>query len=325
MTRLEVKKNNIEQLYDKRYEGTYMEEHKGLELYKVKCILNEIPGSIKGILDYGCGQGGWVKLLLNKFTNAKIYGIDISDKAIELAAKRFPQHKFLSFNGKRGPFEDNSFDLIFSYHVLEHVYNIQKTVFDISRLLKKDGYLCIILPCGNENSFEERITRLVQGGKEDSIDDQKRFFYEDSGHIRRMRSVEVIELFAQNNIKVYREFYANQFWGAVEWISKSGSVFINELFNNKRGVNPSAKVKLLFLKMVFLTINIPMVLYTTNLVEQIKSNTSIIKKMTLVMLIPFKIIATSLARIIDFFSFLEWHFFKTRKSGSAQYLILKKG
>lgn len=325
MAKSEIKKDTIKEFYDKRYEGTYREEQKGLELYRVKYTLNEIPTSIKTILDYGCGQGGWIKVLSNKFPNAEICGIDISDKAVERAMIKFPQHDFLSFDGDTAPFEDNSFELIYSYHVLEHVYDIQKTIFDISRLLKKGGYLCIIFPCGNENSFEERITCLVQGGKEISTDGEKRFFYEDSGHIRRMKSEEVIESFAQHNIGICKELYASQFWGAIEWIGKSGPVFISEFFNNKRGVNTSAKIKLLLLKIIFLTLTNPVRLYKANLRKYIKSSRSMMRKMILAMLIPFKIIVIPFGLVIDFFSLLEWRFFKTQKNGSAQYLIFKKG
>ena len=324
MVKLEVNKDIIKKFYDNRYQGIYMETHKGPESYRVKNVLSEIPDTVEAVLDYGCGQGGWIEILSNRFLNAKICGIDISDKAIELATKKFPQYNFFSFNGETAPFADNSFDLIFSYHVLEHVYDIQKTIFNISRLLKKSGYLCIIFPCGNKNSFEERITCLVRGGKEDSIDGRKRFFYEDSGHIRRMESREVIELFAQNNIRIYKEFYANQFWGAIEWMTKRGPVFINEFFNISRGINFLVKTKLFFLKVLFFIFSVPMKLYAVDLIPHIRFAKNMMKRIFLIMLMPLKILVIPTGKIMDLCSLLEWRFFKTRKSGSAQYLIFKK-
>ena len=324
MARLEVKKSSIKEFYDKRYEGEYMDAVTGFESYEVRCVLDEIPVKSQFILDYGCGEGRWVDLLSNRFSSAQIHGIDISDKAIEQAGRNFPQYKFLPFNGEVAPFEDNSFDLIFSYHVLEHVYDIKKTIADISRLLKKDGYLCIIFPCSNEDSFEERITRLVQDGKEDSDDGRKRFFYEDPGHYGRMKSEEIIKSFAHYNISIYKEFYTNQFWGAIDWIGKSGRDFISEIFNYRRGVNLLAKLKLLFLKGAFHILTISWMLYSFGIVKYMRSDRGLIKKMALVILLPLKVIAILFWRIIELFSFLEWHFFKRQRNGSTQYLIFKK-
>lgn len=324
MSEINFNKDTIKSFYDNRYNGVYMQDHKGLDIYRVKSLLNEIPNTVKMILDYGCGQGRWIKILSRAFPDGKISGTDVSSRAIELAVEKYPQYKFFPFDGETTPFADDSFDLIFSYHVLEHVCDIEKTIFDISRLLKKGGYLCTILPCGNKNSFEERITHLVQGGKEDSIDARERFFYEDPGHIRRMKSRELIELFSQNNVRLYKEFYAYQFWGAIEWISKSGYVLINKIFSNNKGVNLLAKMKLLFFRIIFIILAIPMRLYTADLLRQIKSNRNMAKKMLLLPLIPFKVIAIPFGKIIDLLSFLEWRFFKTRKNGSAQYLIFKK-
>lgn len=324
MTKLEVKKNSIKEFYDKRYEGKYLDNPKGLELYKVKCVLNEIPINSRHILDYGCGKGRWTDLLLYTFPNAKIHGIYISTNAIEHTRKNFPQHNFLAFDGEVAPFENDTFDLIFSYHVFEHVYDIKKTIADISRLLKKDGYLCIIFPCSNENSFEQRIVSLVQEGQEKSNDERKRFFYEDPGHYGRMKSEEVIKSFAHYNIGIYKEFYANQFWGAVDWIGKSGKVLIREIFNNGRGINLLAGLKLSFFRWVFYILTIFCMVSSFGVMKYIKSKRSMINKMALVILLPLKVTAILLWQIIELFSFLEWYFFKRQKNGSMQYLIFKK-
>ena len=324
MAKLGVDPDNIRTFYDDRYNNGYMREHKGIDPYRVKSVLREIPIDAKNVLDYGCGQGGWTETLSKKFPEADLCGIDISARAVELARKRYPGHRFFVFDGATTPFEENSFDFIYSYHVLEHVSDIERSVSNISRLLKKGGYLCIVLPCGNKGSFEEMVTRLIRDGKEPSIDGRERFFYEDIGHIRRLKSDELIELFARHGVKPYKEFYAYQFWGAVEWISKSGFDFVRDIFDHKKSVSLSAKARLLLLREIFMILAADMKLYTTKLLSHVRSDEKISRRMAAAALIPFKMLLVPFGYAIDLFSFMEWRFRRTARNGSAQYLIFKK-
>lgn len=217
MARCEVNYDNLHEFYNSRYKTDYLETCEALELMRVKDILKEVPIHVSTILDYGCGRGRWINLLLDIFPNAEITGVDISDGAIKKAEEIFPSYRFYSFDGETAPFDNDSFDLIFCYHVLEHVYDFKKNIQDLCRLVKKKGYICVILPCGNEGSFEERVVGLIRGGKEKSIKDEIRFFYEDSGHFRRMKSEEVIKSFKINNVSLQKDFYGDQLWGAIYW------------------------------------------------------------------------------------------------------------
>ncbi|MBP7088337.1 MAG: class I SAM-dependent methyltransferase [Candidatus Omnitrophica bacterium] len=322
--KLEVFKNNIEQFYDEKYRGSYMQKHQGLAVLRIKEVLENIPIKADGILDYGCGQGGWIKELKNKFPNSNIYGIDISRVAIQRAKEKFPKCNFCYFDGDSLPFSGEYFDLIFSYHVFEHVSNISKTISNISYLLKKNGYLCVAFPCANRNSFEERITSLTKNGKEEMLEGEERFFYEGIEHIRRMKSQDLIDLCAKNNLCVYKEFYAHQFWGAIDWISKSQTSFIREIFNYKKGISLKAAVKLFFLRMIFLMLRLPIKLYTADIIKHIKLTKSYLKKAILISLFPLKVLAGVLGKTIEAMAILEWKFSKTKRNGSEQFFIFKK-
>lgn len=50
-------------------------------------------------------------MLCEVFPQARICGINISEKAIEQAKEQHPQHEFLAFEGERAPFAEESFDL----------------------------------------------------------------------------------------------------------------------------------------------------------------------------------------------------------------------
>ena len=324
MTELTINNESISKYFDGWYNGTYTVNRKGSELYRLMDVLNEIPINVKSVLDYGCGQGSWVHLLSDRFPDSEITGVDISKNGIEIASELFPNHEFYWFNGETAPFPDHSFDLIFSWHVLDVVSNLDGTLLDISRLLKKGGFLCIVVPCGNEGSLEEKITRLIRGGGEITIDGEMRFFYSYAQHRRRMKSDELIELLANYDLIRHKEFHSGQFWAAIEWISSTGLSFINDLFNYKRGVNTSAKMKLLLLKMIFVPLSIVVRLSSVNLTKKIKDSRNTARRILLVSLIPFKVISMLFAKMLFLFAFLEWHLRKTNKNGSVQYLIMKK-
>jgi len=150
-----IDKESLKQQYDDRYAGDYMDAdaystwaHEGLAGYRVRQTLAQIPNSPLRILDYGCGQGKWSLLLQEMYPEAEIVGIDISEVAIAKASQKFPQHQFLVFDGDRASLEDSSFDLVFSFHVLEHVHDVATSIKDIARLLRPGGCACIIFLVG---------------------------------------------------------------------------------------------------------------------------------------------------------------------------------
>jgi SAM-dependent methyltransferase len=100
---------------------------------------------------------------------AKVYGVDLTKKAIQLSYKRF---KYFGFKGnfkqasaEKLPFPNNSFDCVCSMGVLHHVKNTNKALKEIFRILKPGGRL--ILMFYNRNSakyqFRYRLKSLLTG------------------------------------------------------------------------------------------------------------------------------------------------------------------
>lgn len=94
------------------------------------------------VLDAGCGNGRLFKILKEKKVN--YYGIDFSEKLIEISRKKFPEGKFEVGDCLNLPFPDNFFDKVFSISVLHHIpgekFRIQY-LKEAKRVLKKDGLL----------------------------------------------------------------------------------------------------------------------------------------------------------------------------------------
>jgi hypothetical protein len=74
---------------------------------------------LPGFWTTAAGEEPGFPSLARTFPSAEIVGLETSANALEHAKRDFPDFRFLLFDGLRAPFEDESFDLVFSYHVLE--------------------------------------------------------------------------------------------------------------------------------------------------------------------------------------------------------------
>ena len=125
--------------------------------WHLKMILAEIVINAEeiSILDIGCGYGRISLPVLQKFPQAKITGIDISQNYVDLFRKNTGQDAFVSF------VEDIDSDLgLFDYIVCVTVLmyinndNLENTFKNILNNLKKNGKLLLIEPSSSGTSFQ---------------------------------------------------------------------------------------------------------------------------------------------------------------------------
>jgi ubiquinone/menaquinone biosynthesis C-methylase UbiE len=100
------------------------------------------------ILDYGCGPGNDLVGFLAHTTAKRVIGIDISAKALELAAQRLALHHFdlnrfklIRINDSMPyiPLRENSIDYIYCEGVLHHVSFPLNILHEFQRVLKPGG------------------------------------------------------------------------------------------------------------------------------------------------------------------------------------------
>jgi SAM-dependent methyltransferase len=102
------------------------------------------------VLDYGCALGDYA---LQVAPVAKtVYGIDISDVAIETAreaaAKRgFDHVHFSAGDAHATGFEDNMFDLVFGIGIIHHL-DTRRSLQEVARILKPGGIAIFREPLG---------------------------------------------------------------------------------------------------------------------------------------------------------------------------------
>jgi len=119
--------------------------------YLTQPFMNEIVGFDKfvgkKVLEIGCGLG--TDLLQFARNGANVTGVDLTPNSIELVRKRFSIED-LSVETKIAdaenlPFENGSFELVYSFGVLHHTPNTQKAIEEVYRVLKPGGKIIIML------------------------------------------------------------------------------------------------------------------------------------------------------------------------------------
>ncbi len=95
------------------------------------------------VLEIGPGDGYGTHYLSNYCKH--IEGVDVLKNVVETANSLYKNEKcsFKLYDGKKLEYPDKSFDVVISFHVIEHVKNVKEYLQNIKRVLKDDG-ICIL-------------------------------------------------------------------------------------------------------------------------------------------------------------------------------------
>jgi ubiquinone/menaquinone biosynthesis C-methylase UbiE len=184
-TRKKIEKNHydrqVEEIIKKNYTDFNWEQY-GSKRYgpilglpfrfteeKIKKIIDEKKekGEIIHFLDYGCGMG--VHSIFPAKLGAEVYGIDISEKSLEIAKKWAEQLgvkdrvKFLVMDCEELKFPDNFFDIVFNCGTLSCL-DRNRAYPEIVRVLKPDGYFISVDTLGHNPLLNlNRKIKLMRG------------------------------------------------------------------------------------------------------------------------------------------------------------------
>ena len=109
------------------------------------------------ILDVGCGVGGSTRRLSHE-TGCYVSGIDLSDEYIDVAERLTTllnmqeRVKFHAASALDLPFEDNTFDGIWSIQMNMNVEDKSGWLKEVYRVLKPGGRTVLYEVCGNKNT-----------------------------------------------------------------------------------------------------------------------------------------------------------------------------
>lgn len=121
-------------LFDKVYQAV-----KKITLKRKLKLINSFNTKSKKVLDVGTGTGDFLKVC--KMNSWEIFGSEPDSGARNIAAK-----KGVNLEKDLSKFQNQQFDVITLWHVLEHVENLQEYITTLKSLLTENGRLIIAVP-----------------------------------------------------------------------------------------------------------------------------------------------------------------------------------
>jgi SAM-dependent methyltransferase len=117
-------------------------------------ILPEIGGD--KILDVGCGFGRLTLDVAENNRDSEVFGIDVYDSLTAQAgmnadALGIRNVHFRTASAYSLPFEDGSFEMVYSFFMLHHLDDIPKGLFEIRRVLASGGRYLAAEPLGHHH------------------------------------------------------------------------------------------------------------------------------------------------------------------------------
>lgn len=110
--------------------------------------------SVKGkILDIGCADGTFSKVIFDTAKPEKLIGIDVVKTSTDWANKHWGKEKKMIFevgDAEKLDYASETFNAVFALEMLEHVFDPKKVLSEIKRVLKKDGYGVFLVPSDSD-------------------------------------------------------------------------------------------------------------------------------------------------------------------------------
>ena len=309
------------EFYEDRYEQGYLEEWPIEKKRKIFEVIQDIQLPAKGeALDFGCGNGVLTEIIRQGLPSWKIFGTDISNKAVSNARLSYPKCTFFEANSP--DFTQKKFDFVFTNHVFEHVFNLTEVFNQMNEHLKPESSMLHFLPCGNEGSYEYNICQLRKDGTNAEL--ENRFFYEDEGHVRRLTTDEFCKLCQTKDFKLQKEFYSYQYNGAIDWITIESPKFVLMFSDTSQAINKKAKQKLKKVRM-YLTF-ITMLRLPANIITRVltKKNKQLKHYILLLMALPFFVFSNPIDKYWKRKAREEWDTKKFERNGSEMCLYFKR-
>lgn len=102
----------------------------------------------RSVLDLGCGDGRSADLFRRVAPDCEWIGVDIEESP-EVGARVRDDVTFVTYDGENLPFDSDTFDLVYSYQVMEHVRHPERVLKEVKRVLRPGG-----LFVGQTSQFE---------------------------------------------------------------------------------------------------------------------------------------------------------------------------
>ncbi|MFC1711393.1 class I SAM-dependent methyltransferase [Patescibacteria group bacterium] len=154
--------------------------------------LKEVKGKV---IDIGCGAGGFIKAVKHYRSDLKVYGVDISQAAINWAKKENQGVKFVSGDLYKLAFKNNYFDAVVMCDTLEHLKKPELALKEVNRILKKNGIFYSFTPLeGGLSAINYWLAKIGWNPKKEL-----------AGHIQQYSWLDLKKMFDDNGFKIVKK------------------------------------------------------------------------------------------------------------------------
>jgi len=136
---------------------------------EIREIVDGVELSGRTVLDIGCGTGGISQFLAETYSPDELVGIDVEAGLIDLATGRAKQLglenqlKFICVEPGPLPFEDGSFDAVFSKDAMIHIADKEALFAEVFRVLAPGG---VVAACdwmsSTDGLFSAELKRYIE-------------------------------------------------------------------------------------------------------------------------------------------------------------------
>ncbi len=162
---------------------------------------DEVHGNV---LDAGCGDGFFTKILAKLSRTQSVTGVDISSKAIELAKNKNPDLEFYQGELNKIPLDSNSYDFVSMVEVIEHLVDVDGVLEEISRVLKPNGLFLV-----TTTDFNWLKSVLIAAFY------FEKYFYPTNPHVRFFTKNTLSQVLANHGLSVVKYRWNGSYFGTM--------------------------------------------------------------------------------------------------------------
>jgi SAM-dependent methyltransferase len=133
----------------------YVEPDSALYRFKRKLTFRDILKRLRratanrsrfDMLEVGTGAGFFASFVEQEFPQATITGVEYDPRLVELARTKVQRAEIVQGNAEELNLPDDSYDVVVSLQVIEHLYRPEMMLKRVHRLLRRDGVFIFTTP-----------------------------------------------------------------------------------------------------------------------------------------------------------------------------------